>query len=107
MAEAATTPSTATPEDDDLGGGTGQDFLFGGDGDDRLEGDTGNDRLNGGAGADEFEFQAGDGSDVIEDATVSDKLWLYAFGFASASEVLDSRAATSAPRWCSSSTSRP
>ena len=70
-----------------MNGGNGNDSLLGGSGDDFLEGDTGNDRLNGGDGSDSFEFQAGDGIDVIEDFSAVDKLWLRSLGLGDADEV--------------------
>lgn len=53
--------------DDVLSGGVGNDVLLGGGGADHLVGGAGNDRLLGGAGADTFQFDAGDGRDVIAD----------------------------------------
>lgn len=52
---------------DTLKGGQFADTLLGDDGDDKLVGSAGDDTLKGGAGADTFEFEVGDGSDVIED----------------------------------------
>lgn len=52
---------------DHLEGGDGNDDLEGGSGNDRLAGGTGNDILLGGAGADMFEFERGDGRDVMAD----------------------------------------
>ncbi len=62
--------------DDELNGGAGDDTLEGGAGVDTLEGGAGDDTLNGGAGADILEggegadtylFNAGDGTDTIND----------------------------------------
>lgn len=62
---------------DELEGGSGNDRLFGGSGNDRLDGGGGNDRLTGGGGADVFEFDTGDGRDVIDDwGTGSDRIEL-------------------------------
>ncbi|WP_284733868.1 MULTISPECIES: calcium-binding protein [unclassified Dyella] len=51
---------------DVLHGDDGNDRLDGGDGNDRLAGGKGNDWLYGGSGADIYEFNAGDGNDVID-----------------------------------------
>jgi len=51
---------------DVLHGDDGNDRLNGGDGNDRLNGGKGNDLLYGGSGADIYEFNAGDGKDVID-----------------------------------------
>jgi Ca2+-binding RTX toxin-like protein len=52
---------------DSLRGGAGIDVLTGGSGDDYLTGGLNVDVLTGGAGADIFEFNAGDGADVVLD----------------------------------------
>ena len=52
---------------DRLEGGAGHDMLAGEEGADTLDGGTGDDDLWGGGGADTFVFQAGHGSDTIED----------------------------------------
>ena len=52
---------------DVLEGGRGNDILKGGAGNDWLEGDAGNDLLTGGRGFDIFEFETGDGNDIITD----------------------------------------
>jgi Ca2+-binding RTX toxin-like protein len=52
---------------DTLNGGNGSDFLFGGRGNDTIAGGAGNDALFGGRGQDTFQFETGDGSDVIYD----------------------------------------
>ena len=71
-----------------MNSGFGDDSISGGSGNDRLEGDTGNDRLIGGSGSDAFEFQAGDGIDVIEDFSSVDALWLRSLGLSGTAEVL-------------------
>lgn len=52
---------------DKLHGEGGSDTLWGGQGDDLLEGGAGNDQLKGGTGSDRYTFDAGYGSDVIND----------------------------------------
>jgi len=52
---------------DFLMGGAGLDVLTGGAGDDTLIGGRGFDVLTGGAGADRFEFNSGDGPDLVTD----------------------------------------
>jgi len=61
---------------DRLAGGAGNDALSGGAGDDILTGGAGDDWLKGGTGADIFNYQPGDGFDVIE-ADAADRV---AFG---------------------------
>lgn len=63
---------------DRLFGGLGQDFLTGGDGDDYLHGGSGNDTLTGGPGNDTLAgrmgadlFVASEGSNLIEDFSIS------------------------------------
>ena len=51
-----------------LDGGSEADQLFGGDGNDSLTGGTGNDQLFGDAGADTYTFDAGWGTETIEDS---------------------------------------
>jgi len=60
--------------DDMLEGGTGDDRLYGGEGDDVLEGGAGRDLLTGGRGDDTFLFEAGGGSDRVEDFLAGDAL---------------------------------
>lgn len=68
---------------DELNGDDGNDTLLGGKGNDTLEGGAGNDTLKGGAGADVFEFEFGDGHDVIRDFTNGvDRIELDDFGLA-------------------------
>lgn len=50
---------------DSLYGGTGDDILYGEVGNDILQGDQGDDTLYGGSGADTYQFNLGDGQDVI------------------------------------------
>lgn len=59
---------------DTLSGGSGVDGLFGDDGDDSIHGKAGNDGLFGGAGDDTFQWDLGDGSDVVEGRGGSDRL---------------------------------
>lgn len=62
-----------------LTSGAGADSLFGLDGADRLIGGMGNDTLNGGNGGDTFVFKPGEGTDRIEDFTLTqDKIELRA-----------------------------
>ena len=51
---------------DTILGGNGADLLFGGDGDDFIDGNQGNDVAFLGAGDDVFQWDPGDGSDVVE-----------------------------------------
>ena len=53
--------------DDRLYGRGGNDRLIGGNGADFFDGGAGTDQLYGGAGADQFEFDRGEGDDVIHD----------------------------------------
>ena len=74
---------------DEIDGGAGKDLLWGGAGNDRLDGGAGNDRLWGGAGRDLFEFERGDGRDVIEDFQDGlDRIDLDDFDFRSAAQAL-------------------
>ncbi len=50
---------------DELSGGRGNDVLTGGTGNDQLDGGQGNDTLTGGGGSDIYDFNTGDGQDVI------------------------------------------
>ncbi|AAY38108.1 hemolysin-type calcium-binding protein [Pseudomonas syringae] len=52
---------------DILSGGAGNDRLYGDAGNDTLTGGTGNDQLDGGRGNDLYQFERGDGQDVIND----------------------------------------
>lgn len=63
---------------DKIEGGRGADRIDGGAGNDKIEGGKGNDILTGGTGADIFEFERGDGRDVITDfsAAQGDRLHL-------------------------------
>ena len=54
-------------DDDELYGGSGNDWLFGEFGEDRLVGGSGDDLLTGGAGNDTYVINAGDGVDTIVD----------------------------------------
>ncbi|SEW32406.1 Ca2+-binding protein, RTX toxin-related [Cognatiyoonia koreensis] len=53
--------------DDKLYGRGGADRLYGGDGKDFMDGGSGSDLLYGGAGADVFEFDRGEGVDIVKD----------------------------------------
>ena len=52
---------------DHLYGRSGNDRLLGGEGDDFFDGGAGTDQLYGGGGADQFEFDRGEGDDVVHD----------------------------------------
>ena len=62
----------STNGEDELEGGTGNDFLTGGKGEDELEGGAGNDILEGGQGEDELE--GGTGDDFLTGGTGADEL---------------------------------
>ena len=65
---------------DTVVGGAGDDVLSGGAGDDLIVGGSGEDTMAGGAGIDRFRFQAGDGSDIVNDfSTGTDRLDSSAF----------------------------
>ena len=66
--------------DDTLYGDNGNDTLYGNAGDDTLVGGTGNDKLYGGAGNDTYMFDAGFGSDIIEDQSTSSTADKIVFG---------------------------
>src|SRR4029079_18054310 len=51
---------------DTLAGGDGDDLLLGGNGDDSVDGNRGNDTAQLGSGNDRFQWDPGDGSDVVE-----------------------------------------
>lgn len=59
---------------DDLFGSQGDDTLHGGDGDDFAFGDNGADTAFLGAGDDEFQWDPGDGSDIVEGEDGTDQL---------------------------------
>ena len=65
---------------DTLRGAGGADLLRAGAGDDVLAGGTGNDTLQGGKGADTYEFQRGDGRDLLQDDDTSTRRDLLQFG---------------------------
>lgn len=74
---------------DELEGGAGNDRLYGGAGRDTLEGGAGDDTLVGGRGADVFEFDFGDGQDVVRDFEDGlDRIDVTDFDFANAAAVL-------------------
>lgn len=58
-------------DDDVLQGGAGNDTLEGRNGADTFIGGTGNDLLIGGSGADTYQFNLGDGQDIIREAAAS------------------------------------
>jgi Ca2+-binding RTX toxin-like protein len=73
---------------DDLRGSKSGDSLVAGDGDDRVDGSAGNDvlwggrgndDLTGGSGNDTFEFNVGDGSDLIRDFAAGDAIAIYGY----------------------------
>jgi Ca2+-binding RTX toxin-like protein len=73
---------------DNLRGSKSADSLIGGDGDDRIDGGAGNDvlwggrgndGLTGGSGNDTFEFNVGDGSDLIRDFAAGDAIAIYGY----------------------------
>jgi Ca2+-binding RTX toxin-like protein len=57
-----------------IDGGAGSDTIVGGSGNDVLTGGVGNDTMFGGAGDDTFDWDPGDGSDVVEGQAGSDTL---------------------------------
>ena len=61
-----------TPGDDTLAGTATVDRITGGDGNDVLAGNTGNDTLTGGQGDDTYQFNIGDGVDLIDDVATPD-----------------------------------
>ncbi len=72
--------------DDDLLGSQGGDILLGGDGHDFVFGDNGNDLALLGAGEDVFQWDPGDGNDIVEGQDGADTL---AFFGSAASENID------------------
>ena len=62
--------------DDSLFGGQHADVIYGGLGDDSIDAGLGDDTISGGAGNDIFEFQDGDGNDVIADFTLGEDVIL-------------------------------
>jgi len=61
---------------DVLNGDSGSDQLFGGEEEDTLIGGVGNDTLSGGTGYDAFVFRPNEGSDVITDIEIGDRIHL-------------------------------
>jgi hypothetical protein len=59
---------------DDLRGGDGADTLLGGNGDDHVDGNIGADNAKLGNGDDHFQWDPGDGSDVVEGQSGADTL---------------------------------
>ncbi|MEB3292421.1 MAG: hypothetical protein VKJ24_04615, partial [Synechococcales bacterium] len=72
--------------DDILFGGAGKDIMFGGDGNDFMNGRRGDDVAFMGAGDDVFEWNPGEGSDVVEGQAGLDKML---FNGANVSETFD------------------
>jgi Ca2+-binding RTX toxin-like protein len=75
--------------DDRIFGGLGNDILFGGIGNDFIDGNGGDDRAFLGEGNDLFQWDPGDGSDVVEGGTGLDRML---FNGANVSEVFDASA---------------
>ena len=74
---------------DELDGDGGKDELRGGKGNDHLDGGNGNDTLTGGKGADVFEFETGDGRDVLADwGRGDDRMDLDDLGYSSFGQVM-------------------
>jgi len=73
-AQAIALTLAAGPGDDELFGGQGDDRLLGGDGNDTLDGFKGNDLALLGDGDDRFEWDPGDGSDVVEGEDGTDRM---------------------------------
>ena len=82
-------PASRRAGNDDSTASSGRDRLFGGGGSDRLDGGNGNDRLAGGAGADVFEFETGDGRDILTDwGRGADRMELEDFGYSNFRQVM-------------------
>jgi Ca2+-binding RTX toxin-like protein len=75
--------------DDKIFGGRGNDILFGGIGNDFIDGNGGDDRAFLGEGNDLFQWDPGDGSDVVEGGTGLDRML---FNGANVSEFFDASA---------------
>jgi hypothetical protein len=60
--------------DDRLSGTDDGELIRGGDGDDFLDGNRGEDDVNGGSGDDTFQWDPGDGSDIVEGRAGGDRL---------------------------------
>jgi predicted ester cyclase len=71
---------------DDLRGGDGADTLLGGSGDDHVDGNIGADTALLGSGDDTFQWDPGDGSDVVEGHGGDDRL---AFNGSNAGEIVE------------------
>jgi len=63
--------------DDTIFGSQGADTILGGDGDDFVFGDNGNDRAEMGAGDDLFQWNPGDGNDVVEGQDGTDTMLFF------------------------------
>ena len=75
--------------DDTILGSNGIDLLLGGDGDDFIDGQQGNDVALMGAGDDVFQWDPGDGSDVVEGQADTDSML---FNGSAANELFDASA---------------
>jgi hypothetical protein len=80
---------------DKLVGLDGADLLFGGAGEDTLKGGAGNDTMSGGVDSDRFEFESGDGADVITDFSSNSGDVLVFTGFGAAFDDISDVAANS------------
>ena len=74
---------------DTILGGNGDDVLLGGDGEDFLDGNQGNDVALMGAGNDVFQWDPGDGSDVVEGQVGTDQM---IFNGSGANEIFEASA---------------
>ena len=75
MASTATTLSKAAIGDDDVLGGSGNDYLHGDNGSDELRGGTGDDLLDGGLGADTMNGGTGDDTYIVDYIVDTSRNW--------------------------------